>query len=158
MCFRKLIVSRTMFGIMIIVTAAALAACSENVQSLAGYIGAACSAAFRSAPITEQPFLTENIDAMTKMMVDMGIRPTGDVDRDFVEMMVPHHRGAIAMAIAVLRHGHNERIKRLAQEIIVTQQEEIAALRLAVGESLPVSTPSPTIQQRHATFNAAPTP
>jgi hypothetical protein len=46
------------------------------------------------------------------------------------------------MAVAVLRYGRNERIGRLAQEIIVTQQQEIAAMRLAVGEPLPSSDPS----------------
>ena len=81
---------------------------------------------------------------MAKMMNDMAVKPTGDIDRDFVAMMVPHHQGAIDMALAVLRHGHNEQIKRLAQEIIVTQQQEIAAMRLAVGEPLPPSTPAPT--------------
>ena len=59
-------------------------------------------------------------------------------------MMVPHHQGAIDMAVAVLRHGRNAQIRRLAQEIIVTQQEEIAAMRLAVSQSLPVSLPAPT--------------
>lgn len=137
-----------MLGVATIAVTAALVANPGNVQSLAGYIGAVCNAAFQSAPSTERPFLAENIDAMTKMMVDMGIRPTGDVDRDFVEMMIPHHRGAIEMAVAVLRYGHNEKVRRLAQEIIVTQQEEVAALRLAVGEPLPASTASPTIQRK----------
>jgi len=49
--------------------------------------------------------------------------------------MVPHHQGAIDMALAVLRHGRNPQIRRLAQEIIVTQQQEIAVMRLAVGRS-----------------------
>jgi hypothetical protein len=71
------------------------------------------------------------------MMNDMATPPAGDIDRDFVAMMVPHHQGAIDMAMAILRHGHNEKIRRLAQEIIVTQREEIAAMRMAVGESLP---------------------
>src|SRR6266568_508113 len=56
----------------------------------------------------EAPFLAENNAAMDKMMADMAVKPTGDVDHDFVEMMVPHHRGAIDMARAVLRYGHNE--------------------------------------------------
>jgi uncharacterized protein (DUF305 family) len=60
-------------------------------------------------------------------------------------MMVPHHQGAIDMAAAVLRYGHNEKIRRLAQEIIVTQHQEIAAMHLAVGEPLPPSIPSPTV-------------
>jgi len=48
----------------------------------------------------EGPFLSENRSAMSKMMADMTVKPTGDVDRDFVEMMVPHHQGAIDMARA----------------------------------------------------------
>jgi hypothetical protein len=92
----------------------------------------------------ESPFLAENGVAMTKMMNDMTVKPTGDVDADFVAMMVPHHQGAIEMARSVLRYGHNAQIKRLAQEIIVTQQQEIAVMRLAVGEPLPPSVPSPT--------------
>jgi Domain of unknown function (DUF305) len=70
---------------------------------------------------------------MGKMMVGMEIKPTGNVDRDFVDMMVPHHQGAIDMAQAELRHGHNEQ-RRIAQEITVTQQQEIAATRLALGQ------------------------
>jgi uncharacterized protein (DUF305 family) len=92
----------------------------------------------------EAPFLAENDAAMTKMMNDMAVKPTGDVDRDFVAMMAPHHQGAIDMALAVLRYGHNEQIRRLAQEIVVTQQQEIAAMRLAIGDPLPPSAPSPT--------------
>jgi hypothetical protein len=116
---------------------------SEKFQSLADYIAAICASPLRSSASEEAPYLSETISAMTKMMIDMGIRPTGNVDHDFVEMMVPHHQGAIDAAIAVLRYGRNTQIKRLAQEIIVTQQQEIAAMRLAVGEPLPPSMPSP---------------
>ena len=91
----------------------------------------------------EEPFLSENDAVMKKMMRDMATEPTGNVDADFVAMMVPHHQGAIDMAMAILRHGRNPQIRRLAQEIIVTQQQEIAAMRLAVGEPLPPSVPSP---------------
>ena len=120
-----------------------LAACSKQSQSLADYISAICAAHFRDASRAEMPFLTENVSAMSKMMVDMGIYPSGDVDRDFVAMMVPHHQGAIEMAQAELRYGHNEQLRRMAQEIIVTQQQEIAAMRLAVGETLPPAEPAP---------------
>jgi uncharacterized protein (DUF305 family) len=92
----------------------------------------------------ESQFLATNEEAMGKMMADMTVAPTGDIDHDFVAMMVPHHQGAIDMARILLRYGKNEQLKRLAQEIIVTQQQEIAAMRLAVGEPLPPSIPSPT--------------
>jgi len=81
----------------------------------------------------EAAFVAENDAAMRKMMNDMALKPTGDVDADFVAMMVPHHQGAIDMALAVLRHGRNPQVRRLAQEIIVTQQQEIAVMRLAVS-------------------------
>jgi hypothetical protein len=93
--------------------------------------------------IDEGPFLAENDAAMAKMMAAMDIKPSGDVDADFVAMMVPHHQGAIDMAQAQLRYGRNEQLRRLAQEIIVTQQQEIAAMRLALGQALPPSVPSP---------------
>ena len=80
---------------------------------------------------------------MTKMMIDMGIRPSGDVDTDFVGMMVPHHQGAIEMAQAELRYGRNEPLRRMAQEIIVTQLQEITAMRLSLGQALPPSVASP---------------
>jgi hypothetical protein len=104
--------------------------------------------AARSADQPEAPFLAQNDAAMRKMMADMAITPSGDVDRDFVDMMVPHHQGAIDMAVAVLRYGHNEKIRRLAQEIIVTQQEEIIAMRRAVGEPAPAPAAAPTTAPR----------
>jgi hypothetical protein len=74
----------------------------------------------------------------------MTIKPTGEIDRDFVAMMVPHHQGAIDMAQAELRYGRNAQLRHIAQEIIVDEIQEIALMRLAVGEALPPSTASPT--------------
>ncbi len=83
-----------------------------------------------------ESFEADNRAAMAKMMRAMDVASTGDVDRDFVAMMVPHHQGAIDMAQAELRYGRNERLRRLAQEIIVTQQDEIAAMHLAVVDAV----------------------
>jgi hypothetical protein len=142
--FRSLIASkRAVIVATFLAAPTLLASCSESSQSLADYIAAICGAHFRDASHEEAPFLADNVGAMSKMMVDMGIYPSGDVDRDFVAMMVPHHQGAIDMAQAELRYGHNEQLRRMAQEIIVTQQQEIAAMRLAVGEPLPPSAPAP---------------
>lgn len=91
----------------------------------------------------EASFLAENAAAMQKMMAGMDVAPTGDVDADFVAMMVPHHQGAIDMALAVLRYGKNEQIRRLAQEIVITQQQEIVAMRMALGEPPPAAASDP---------------
>src|SRR6201981_3471434 len=93
---------------------------------------------------TERPFLAENAAAMTKMMDDMTIKPTGKIDRDFVATMVPHHQGAIDMAQAELRYGREAQLRRIAQEIIVDQIQQISLMRLAAGEPLPPSVSSPT--------------
>jgi uncharacterized protein (DUF305 family) len=83
----------------------------------------------------EAPFLQENATAMAKMMAAMAVTPSGDVDRDFVATMVPHHQGAIEMAQAELRYGHNEQLRRIAQEIIVDQTQEIAVMRQAIRDT-----------------------
>jgi hypothetical protein len=113
-------------------------------------------AAFAAGPrpsADESAYLAENDKAMTKMMDDMSIKPTGDVDKDFVAMMVPHHQGAIDMAQAELRYGHNEQLRRIAQEIVVEQQQEIVAMRLALGQPLPPSAPAPDQQGAPSSAN-----
>ncbi len=82
--------------------------------------------------------------ATDRMHAAMDMPFTGDADKDFARMMIPHHQGAIDMAIAELRYGKDQRLKRLAQEIIVEQQQEIAVLHLALGDALPPGTPAPT--------------
>jgi Domain of unknown function (DUF305) len=122
--------------------------------ALAAYISVLCAKPFRSASAAEAPYLAENVSAMTKMMIDMGIKPSGDVDTDFVGMMAPHHQGAIEMAQAELRYGRNESLRRMAQEIIVTQLQEITAMRLALGQPLPSPAPSPDQIPPAATNNS----
>jgi len=136
---------RAILGFVQVIGVAAVAAAAQQRSQPRpdGIPDPICSSA--QAEVSEEAsYLVENEAAMKRMMLDMAARPTGDIDRDFVSMMSPHHQGAINMAQAVLRHGRNEQIRRLAQEIIVTQQQEIAAMRLAVGDPLPPSMPSPT--------------
>jgi hypothetical protein len=123
----------------------------------AALLGLRCLVAFAMPPLAfaqephppeisaeESAFLKENDAAMTKMMNDMAAKPSGDIDRDFVAMMTPHHQGAIDMAVIELRYGKNEQLRRIAQEIIVDQMQEIAAMKLAIGEKATDTTPAPT--------------
>ena len=96
------------------------------------------------ATTRESLFLAENDLAMERMMAGMHIKPSGDIDQEFAATMIPHHQGAIDMAVAELRYGSNEQLRRIAQEIIVSQQQEIAAMRLALGQPLPTPQPAPT--------------
>ena len=97
-----------------------------------------------AAATAEAPFRHENDTAMAVMMKDMTIIPSGNIDRDFVAMMVPHHQGAIDMAQAELRYGHSTRLQRIAQEIVVDQMQEMTLMRLAVGDALPPAVAAPT--------------
>ena len=123
----------------------ALAAVAVGVLGITGAL---------TAPRDDAPFLAENQAAMGRMMAGMDINSTGDADEDFVAMMIPHHQGAIDMAMAELRYGHNEQLRRISQEIVVDQQQEIVAMRLALGEPPPASAPAPTQIQPPASPSA----
>jgi uncharacterized protein (DUF305 family) len=90
----------------------------------------------------EQLFLSENDASVRKMMADVMIKPTGNVDHDVVAMMVPHHQGAADMAKTEPNYGHDVQLRRLVREIVATQQQEITVMRNAVTERRPLATQS----------------
>ena len=69
------------------------------------------------------------MDAHQKMTGDMQVKPTGDSDRDFAAMMIPHHQGAIDMARIALKHGKDPEIRKLAEAVVSAQESEIAQLK-----------------------------
>lgn len=74
--------------------------------------------------------------AMARMDKAMMATSSGDPDRDFATMMIPHHQAAIDMAAAELRFGHDEKLRRLAQAIIVEQRQEIVVMQDALKNLL----------------------
>lgn len=80
--------------------------------------------------VAAQRFMRE-MDAGMKKMMDAMHAPgySGDPDRDFLEMMIPHHEGAVEMARLVLIHGKDPLVRKLAEDIIASQQVEIAAMK-----------------------------
>jgi len=58
-------------------------------------------------------------------MSDGDLQTASPFDREFIDMMVPHHQGAIVMAQLELAKGTNATTKRLARSIIGAQQREI---------------------------------
>jgi uncharacterized protein (DUF305 family) len=100
--------------------------------------------------VTADDFATAMNAAMTRMDRDMMVAPSGNPDRDFAAMMIPHHQGAIDMAEVELRFGHDPVLRRLAQNIVVAQRQEIALMRHSLA-TLPSSpaTPQSTHTQMH---------
>lgn len=54
---------------------------------------------------------------------------TGSFDQAFLQMMIPHHQSAVAMAQVALRRAMHPEIKTLAQAIIASQQKEIGQMQ-----------------------------
>ena len=102
----------------------------------------------------EASFLEENKIAMSKMMKDMGVKPSGNVDADFIAMMIPHHQGAVDMAEAELQYGHNRKLRGIARNIIAGQRKQIGAMRAALGQPPAVATSS-AAQSRYVSQNDA---
>lgn len=68
--------------------------------------------------------MKENENSMKSMIM------TGDVDKDFVIMMIPHHQSAIIMADNEISHGHHVDLKQMAQQMRVDQANEIKEMQL----------------------------
>jgi uncharacterized protein (DUF305 family) len=89
-------------------------------------------------PAASEPASTRELRAANdRMHRDMNIRYTGNADRDFAAAMIPHHQGAIDMARVQLRHGTDPEMRRLAEEIIRAQEQEIAQLRAFLARTVP---------------------
>ncbi len=66
---------------------------------------------------------------MSSMGMDMGhmqmMGPGHDFDLMFIDMMVPHHQGAIEMSRDALAKAERQEIKDFAQKVIDMQTKEI---------------------------------
>jgi uncharacterized protein (DUF305 family) len=69
------------------------------------------------------------MESMQTMMKDMNAKPTGDADKDFVTMMLPHHQGAVDMAKVELQYGKDPMLRDLATSIIAAQEKEIGMMK-----------------------------
>ncbi len=76
----------------------------------------------------EQLGLSAEEAGMEHMDAAARLRTARPFDREFVDEMVGHHAGAIAMAEAVLPDTDDADLQQLAENIITTQQEEIAEM------------------------------
>ncbi len=68
-------------------------------------------------------------DVNARMHTDMTMSFTGNADIDFMTGMIPHHEGAVAMAKVLLQFGKDAELRKLADDVVRTQNEEISTIR-----------------------------
>ena len=90
-----------------------------------------------AGPADAKAFAALMAQAMSRMHAGMNVPDTHEPDRDFAAMMIPHHQGAVDMALVELRFGHDERLRRLAEGIIVEQRQEIEVMRRILAHDRP---------------------
>lgn len=71
---------------------------------------------------------TLGMDKMGMSMNMTQLSTAKPFDREFIDMMTPHHQGAITMAKAELAKGKNPKLRTLAQSIISDQTREIGEM------------------------------
>jgi uncharacterized protein (DUF305 family) len=98
-------------------------------------------------PATGDSFDAQMGRAMERMDHDMMVPSSGNYDRDFATMMVPHHQGAVDMARIELQYGKDPVLRRLAQGIIVEQLQEIQVMNLELQQLPAAATPQSSPDQ-----------
>ena len=64
-----------------------------------------------------------NMDKINAMQM------TGNTDKDFVMMMIPHHESAVTMAQDEISNGKKEKLKKMATKMVDEQNKEITELK-----------------------------
>ena len=130
--------------ISVLVLAVLLSGVIARHSAVAQHDGHQAAATYNSPQ--DEEFARALAAGMDKMHRDM-MAPsgTGNPDIDFLASMIPHHAGAVEMARLVLIHGKDPLVRRLAEEIIASQQAEIVAMqaRLKILRQSPHSGPDP---------------
>lgn len=85
------------------------------------------------AKTSGQMQMSGDMEKDMQMMNEMTVKHLGTKDRDyedrFIDMMIPHHEGAIMMAQNALKNANRPEIKEMAQAIITAQEREIGQLK-----------------------------
>ena len=63
-------------------------------------------------------------------MMDKNIEVHDDIDKDYAQQMIPHHKSAVEMAEVYLKFGKQPELLKLSKSIVTGQNKEIAELEM----------------------------
>jgi uncharacterized protein (DUF305 family) len=72
--------------------------------------------------------MSEDMEQSMMMNMDLG-SADADFDLRFIDAMIPHHEGALVMAKDALNKTKRSEIKKLSQDILTSQQQEIEQMK-----------------------------
>jgi uncharacterized protein (DUF305 family) len=105
-----------------------------EIRQLARAIVSSQSAEIRQLEAADRRLQRQGVQegdlAMADHEMGMGMKPATledarPFDREFIDEMIPHHRGAIRMARVELEQGRDPTLRRLAEAILDAQSKEI---------------------------------
>ncbi len=85
-------------------------------------------------PSKKTDFAKNQMDKMMKM--DMNMTESGDTDKDFAMMMAMHHQHGIDMAREYLKVGTAEETKKVANNTIKSNSEDLKKLKAHAGHDM----------------------
>lgn len=91
---------------------------------------AGCSTSQNTSKESDAPTMPMGDQLMVDHAMTMDLGPKdAEFDLRFIDGMILHHQGAIAMAEAVLQNSQREEMRQLAEAIIAAQQTEIEQMQ-----------------------------
>ena len=98
---------------------------------LAGLIAAPAALFVARVGFADESDASKGYKAANDTMMEgmMTLPSTGDPDKDFVLMMMPHHEGAIAMAKVELQYGDDPEVRALAEAVVAAQAKEVTWMK-----------------------------
>lgn len=83
----------------------------------------------------QSQYILEYSEIMEVMHHDMSNVPiSGNDNVDFLKEMIPHHQGAVDMAVSILKNSKDKRVRNLALGILTEQQNEIKIMNKIIEE------------------------
>lgn len=109
---------------------AAMTTATPPAEAASGETGTTTQAVTATQPLTEGSMMTET-QAMTDSAMggmdpgSMTMDPSQPFDAQFIDSMIEHHQGAIAMAQQALEQAEQAELKQMAEDVIAAQTQEI---------------------------------